>query len=86
MWNLIPAESSFNSTKSAKLPSFDKYFDDFYGIQKEGFNIIRKTNPRNKFLQDYLTIFPYLNFEKSKFEQHIQPMLTIAHNNGFEYL
>ncbi len=86
MWNLIPAESSFNSTKSAKLPSFDKYFDDFYAIQKEGFDIIRKSNPGNKFLQHYLTIFPHLSFEKSKFEEHIQPMLTIAHNNGFEYL
>ena len=86
MWNLIPAESSFNSTKSAKLPSFEKYFDDFFAIQKEGFDIIRRRNPRNKFLQDYLTIFPHLSFDKSKFEEHIQPMLTIAHNNGFEYL
>ncbi|MDC7994028.1 HNH endonuclease domain-containing protein [Altibacter sp. HG106] len=86
MWNLIPAESSFNSTKSAKLPSFDKYFDDFYALQKEGFEIVQKSKPKNKFLQDYLTIFPLLNFDRSRFEEFIQPMLTIAHNNGFEYL
>ena len=86
MWNLIPAESSFNSTKSAKLPNFEKYFDNFYNVQKEGFKIIKKDYPNNKFLQDYLTIFPQLDFNKSKFQEHIQPMLTIAHNNGFEYL
>jgi len=86
MWNLIPADSQFNSKKSDKLPPFEKYFDDFYYLQKEGFEIIRKNSPKNKFLQDYLTIFPELTFEKSRFIEHIQPMLTIAHNNGFQYL
>jgi len=86
MWNLIPADSQFNSKKSDKLPPFEKYFDDFYYLQKEGFEIIRKNSPKNKFLQDYLTIFPELSFEKSRFIEHIQPMLTIAHNNGFQYL
>ena len=86
MWNLIPAESSFNSKKSSKLPRIDDYFDDFYHLQKEGFDIIKKTSPKNKFLQDYLLIFPKLDFNKSKFQEHIEPMLTIAHNNGFEYM
>ena len=86
MWNLIPADSQFNSKKSDKLPPFEKYFDDFYYLQKEGFEIIKKKSPKNKFLQDYLTIFPELFFDKSRFIEHIQPMLTIAHNNGFQYL
>lgn len=86
MWNLIPADSRFNSKKSDKLPPFEKYFDDFYYLQKEGFEIIKKISPKNKFLQDYLTIFPEMSFDKSKFVEHIQPMLTIAHNNGFQYL
>lgn len=86
MWNLIPADSQFNSKKSDKLPPFEKYFDDFYYLQKEGFEIIKKKSPKNKFLQDYLTIFPELSFDKSRFIEHIQPMLTIAHNNGFQYL
>ncbi|WP_425077294.1 HNH endonuclease domain-containing protein [Psychroserpens sp. S379A] len=86
MWNLIPADSQFNSKKSDKLPPFEKYFDDFYYLQKEGFEIIKKISPKNKFLQDYLTIFPEMSFDKSKFVEHIQPMLTIAHNNGFQYL
>ena len=86
MWNLIPADSQFNSKKSDKLPPFEKYFNDFYYLQKEGFEIIKKKSPKNKFLQDYLTIFPELSFDKSRFIEHIQPMLTIAHNNGFQYL
>tara|TARA_B100000378_G_C18052572_1_gene413607 strand:+ start:88 stop:1116 length:1029 start_codon:yes stop_codon:yes gene_type:complete len=86
MWNLIPAESSFNSSKSNKLPPFDKYFEDFYLLQKEGVQIIKSLKPKNKFLQDYLSIFPNLIIDKVKYEEHIKPMLTIAHNNGFQYL
>lgn len=86
MWNLIPAETLFNSAKRDKLPSFEKYFHDFCALQNEGFKIIKRSKPKNKFLQDYLNIFPQLNFDKSKFQDHIQPMLTIAHNNGFQYL
>jgi hypothetical protein len=86
MWNLIPAESNFNSKKSDKLPNFETYFDDFYEIQKEGFNIIKKTTPKNKFLQDYLPIFPNLELSKTKYEELVKPMLVIAHNNGFQYM
>lgn len=86
MWNLIPAESSFNSSKSDKLPSFDTYFDDFYELQKEGYHIIKTIRPKNKFLQDYLPIFPNQEFSKLKYEELIKPMLTIAHNNGFQYM
>lgn len=86
MWNLIPAESSFNSRKSNKLPSFETYFDDFYRLQKEGYDIVRTLRPKNKFLQDYLPIFPSQELSKFKYEEHIKPMLTIAHNNGFQYM
>lgn len=86
MWNLIPADSSFNSRKSDKLPKFDDYFDSFYEIQKVGFDIIKKSTPKNKFLEDYLPLFPNQKIEKGKFEDFIKPMLTIAHNNGFQYL
>jgi len=32
VWNLIPADKSFNSSKSDKLPPLDKYFLPFYAI------------------------------------------------------
>ncbi|WP_055446101.1 HNH endonuclease domain-containing protein [Lacinutrix mariniflava] len=86
MWNLIPAESSFNSKKSDKLPKFEDYFDSFYEIQKVGFDIIKENSPKNKFLEDYLPLFPSQNIEKKKFENLIKPLLTIANNNGFQYL
>lgn len=88
IWNLIPAEQSFNSHKSDKLPSLEKYFNSFYDLQKEGIEIVRKINPKNKFLEDYLTIFPDLDksFTNANFKDRIQPLIKIASNNGFEFL
>ena len=94
IWNLIPADKSFNSSKSDKLPSLDKYFNQFFYLHKTAIEIVRKKSPKNKFLEDYLTIFSDLdevknlpvNFTKEKFKERIQPLITIASNNGFEFL
>lgn len=86
MWNLVPAQSNFNSKKSDKLPDFDTYFDGFYNLQKTGLEIIREKSPKNGFLEDYLPLFPNLDIDKDRFISHIKPMLTVAHNNGFQYL
>ncbi|MFT5861227.1 MAG: hypothetical protein ACI865_003349 [Flavobacteriaceae bacterium] len=86
MWNLIPADPSFNSSKGAKLPQMENYFNDFYELQKEAVAIVRVNKPKNHFLEEYLTVFPDLNISKDRYAECIQPMLTIAHNNGFEYM
>jgi len=94
IWNLIPADISFNSSKSDKLPPLDKYFNSFFNLQKEAIEIVKRKAPKNKFLEDYLTIFPALenlnnlpeNFTKEKFRDSLQPLITIASNNGFEFL
>ncbi len=88
IWNLIPADKSFNSSKSDKLPPLEKYFNSFFEMQKTAIKIVMDKNPKNKFLEDYLTIFPDLdkNFSKEKFKERIQPLITIASNNGFEFL
>ncbi len=88
IWNLIPADKSFNSSKSDKLPPLEKYFNSFFDMQKTAIKIVMDKNPKNKFLEDYLTIFPDLdkNFSKEKFKERIQPLITIASNNGFEFL
>ncbi len=94
IWNLIPADKAFNSSKSDKLPSMQKYFDSFYLLQKTAIEIVKAKSPKNKFLEDYLTIFSDLdeinslthNFTKEKFKERIQPLITIASNNGFEFL
>jgi len=94
IWNLIPASKSFNSSKSDKLPPLEKYFNPFFSLQKTAIEIIREKSPKNIFLEDYLTIFYDLdeiknlpvNFTKEKFKERIQPLITIASNNGFEFL
>jgi hypothetical protein len=91
MWNLIPADKSFNSSKSDKLPSMNKYFDSFFNLQQIAIKIVSEKEPKNKSLEDYLSILPELNnletdHTKNKFRDTIQPLITIAANNGFEYL
>ena len=88
IWNLIPADKSFNSSKSDKLPPLEKYFNSFFALQKIAVEIIKIKKPNSKLLEDYLTIFPDLNmtFTEEKFRDRIQPLITIASNNGFEFL
>jgi len=89
IWNLIPADKSFNSSKSDKLPLLDEHFDKFFNLQKNAVEIIKQKAPKNKFLEDYLTLFPLFEseqLERNKFLEQIQPLITIASNNGFEYL
>lgn len=90
IWNLAPIDISFNSTKSDKLPNMETHFDDFFNLQKTAFEIINNHSPKCKLLEEYLTIYPDLNaaqhFEYIKFKENIQPLVSIAHNNGFAYL
>jgi hypothetical protein len=89
IWNLIPADRSFNSSKSDKLPSLDKHFAAFYDLQRKAVDIVSHYSPSNKFLEDYLTLFPDNSnkyFNRDKFFEQIQPLITIASNNGFEFL
>jgi hypothetical protein len=87
IWNLLPIEKGFNSKKSDKLPLFDMHFDKFYDIQKLAFEINKHHNSKSKYMDEFLTIFPSIEtFEKEKFSNTIQPLLTIASNNGFQYM
>jgi hypothetical protein len=90
IWNLIPIDKSFNSSKSDKLPAIDKYFDKFFNLQKAAFEIVKHQNSKNKFLEEYLTILPNLDnlneFDYKRYKESIQPLITIASNNGFVYM
>ncbi len=91
IWNLIPADKAFNSKKSDRLPDMEKHFDPFFNLQLEAIRIVRKQDPSNKLLEDYLTLFPSLDeaegpAAKEKFRNTIQPLITIAANNGFQFL
>jgi hypothetical protein len=87
IWNLIPADKAFNSKKSDKLPPIDKYFNAFFDMQHTAIEIISAISPNNSLLEDYLTVFPDLkNITREKFKERIQPLITIASNNGFEFI
>lgn len=90
---MIPANPTFNSSKSDKLARLDKYFNAFYEVQKMAIEIIKHKMPKEKLLEDYLSIFPDLermnvlpDDYKGKFKNTIEPLITIAGNNGFEYM
>jgi hypothetical protein len=87
IWNLIPIEKSYNGSKSDKLPWFNKHFDKFYELQRMAYEINKKHNPKSKYMDEFTTIFSDSDsFEKEKFSNTIQPLLTIASNNGFQYM
>lgn len=86
MWNLIPADPTFNKSKSAKLPILDIYFDKFYILQKNAIEIIFSLQPKNKFLEDYLTIFNGYNITKKQYLERLEPLISIAQNNGFQLM
>ena len=94
IWNLIPASPSFNSSKNNRLPRFETFFEDFFNTQISGLNIICQMHPRNKLLEDYLTICSEMPTSESilkpkfkiKFQETIKPLITIASNNGFQFL
>lgn len=87
IWNLTPIEKAFNAFKSDKLPIFEDYFDKFYELQKTAFEINKQQNSNSKYLDEFLTIFPNINeFEKDRLSNTIQPLLTIANNNGFLFM
>jgi hypothetical protein len=85
---LIPADKSFNSSKSNRLPILEKYFEPFYQLQKNAYEIVRKKTPKNKLLEDYLTVLHIEenSINRDKFKEIIQPLVSIASNNGFEFM
>ena len=90
IWNLIPIDKNFNSLKSDKLPLLDKYFDKFYSLQKTAYEIVKSHNSKNKYLEEYLSIFPDLDgnseLDYLRYKETIQPLISIASNNGFSYM
>lgn len=88
VWNLIPADTSFNVTKNNKLPQLERYFEPFYALQEMAINTYLINNPHEKLLEDYFYIGTDLNkgLSKEKFYDVINPLVTIASNNGFEFL
>lgn len=90
IWNLVPIDRTFNSFKGDRLPSINSHFDKFCNLQKTAFEIVKTHNPKNRYLEEYLSIFPDLEenneFDFVRYKETIQPLITIASNNGFSFM
>ena len=86
MWNLIPADPSFNSSKSDRLPPMGRYFKGFYNLQRDAVDIVKAAQPKNRFLEDYLQVFKTHDFDDAAYRRTLEPLLAIAANNGFQYM
>ena len=90
IWNLIPIDPTFNSRKSDKLPLLDRHYLKFFLLQKDAYFTLRQDSKITRFAEEYHTVFPVLNdefdFKQERFLDVISPLVTTAHNNGFEFL
>lgn len=88
IWNLIPSDNAYNIAKNNKLPQLEKFFDPFYALQELAINTYLREKPKEKMLEDYFYIGTDLKggLSRDKFYDVINPLVTIASNNGFEFL
>lgn len=93
LWNLLPADSSINSSKSNNLPSLDEYLQPFAKVHQQAIQLIYPQNMNNKILEDYLTLYDSLselvrlsnNDFLNVFHRTFSPMVQIAENMGFKH-
>ena len=93
LWNLLPANSSINSSKNNNLPPLEMYLRPFAQIHKKALQSIYPNNPNNKLLEDYLTLHNSISelVQLSDddffniFQKTFSPMVQIAENMGFKY-
>lgn len=92
LWNLIPANSSINSSKSNNLPPLEKYLHPFVHIQQKALKTMYAKNPSNTILEDYLIVYDsvadLVNLSEPDFyivfRKTFSPMVQIAENMGFK--
>lgn len=93
LWNLLPADSSINSSKSNNLPPLEKYLRPFANVQQKAIKTLYKKNPNNTLLEDYLIVYDSVSdlVKLSEpdfynvFRRTFSPMVQIAENMGFKY-
>ena len=92
LWNLVPADSSINSSKSNNLPSLEVYLKPFANVQQNALKTLYAKNPNNSILEDYLMVYDSISdlTELSEsdfynvFRKTFSPMVQIAENMGFK--
>lgn len=93
MWNLLPADSCINSSKSDKLPDLERFLPLFAAKQHDFIRYLYERTPNERLLEDYLIIndsiselvdMDNLTFF-SVYKRVISPLEQIAANMGFSY-
>ena len=92
VWNLLPADSSINSSKSNKLPPLGKYLRHLAEMQQWAVNVALDGGFNGNVLDDYFSLgtTPQELADMSTenlydcFERTYAPMSQIAQNMGFE--
>ena len=92
LWNLVPADSSINSSKSNNLPPLEMYLKPFANVQQKALKTLYAKNPSNSILEDYLMVYDSISdlTELSEsdfynvFRKTFSPMVQIAENMGFK--
>ena len=93
LWNLLPADSSINSSKSNNLPPLATYLKPFAEMHQKAIQAIYPKNPNNKLLEDYLILHNSLselvqlseNDFFNVYQKTFSPLVQIAENMGFRY-
>jgi len=93
LWNLLPADSSINSSKSNNLPLLADYLRPFAKMHQQAIQLIYPKNTNNKILEDYLILHDSLsdlimiseNEFLNVFQRTFSPMVQIAENMGYRY-
>jgi hypothetical protein len=93
LWNLIPANSNINSSKSNNLPVLDRYLRPFARLHREALATLYHRRPNDRILEDYLIVHDSLpelvglaeDDFYGVFQKTFSPIVQIAENMGFTY-
>lgn len=91
LWNLLPSDSSINSSKSNCIPSLDRYLEPMAKLQHDALRENFTSNPSDKLLEDYMvfrcSIPELINTSDDQFlvlfKNEFTPMAQTATNMGF---
>lgn len=91
MWNLVPSDTSINSSKSNKLPNLQVYLPKLASLQQHSIRVMLDANKSCKLLTDYISLGYDLHDLKNMSEEEFRdlykktftPMYQLALNMGF---
>ena len=91
LWNLVPADSSINSSKGNRLPD-TRFIQAFSDLQHLGLTSVYRRKPSHPLFDDYaifgLGVSELLMMEKEKFHalyrELLQPQIQLAKQLGFQ--